>query len=229
MTKTAAYIRSFQQQTTKAIQNLSDLSHKIVPNAGAKAANVLKRRVMTESLKALESEALIEKHHLQRRFPKRLQKAARKGQPAIIHAKLSDFPVIELLRKKGEKSKSTRAVAMALARQARETPGVTIGSRYPRSYPGAFIADGSARIRNPEYNNRLMRTYGIKSPVLRGNVQVMKRTGKPAYPVEVVKVPLARPMKQQLRRQAVLQLRNSAAGVVNQQLVRELERHLKKG
>lgn len=225
---TAAYIRSFQQQTTKAIQNLSNLSHKIVPAAGAKAANVLKRRVLASSLKGIESEALIEKHHLQRRFPKRLQKAARKGEPAVIHAKLSDFPAIELLRKKGERSKSTRAAAMALAKQARSTPGVTIGSRYPRSYPGAFIADGTARVRNPAYNNRLMQQYGIKTPVLRGNVQVMKRTGKPAYPVEVVKIPLARTMRQQLRRQAVFHLRNSAAGVVNQQLLGEFQRQLKR-
>lgn len=184
---------------------------------------------MASSLRAIESEALIEKHHLQRRFPKRLQKAARKGQPAIIHAKLSDFPAIELLRKKGDSSKSIRAVAMTLARQARETPGVTIGSRYPRSYPGAFIADGTARVRNPEYNSYLMKRYGIKTPVLRGNVQVMKRTGKAAYPVEVVKIPLARPMRQALRRQAVFHLRNSAVSVVNQQLLGEFKRQLRRG
>lgn len=225
---TAAYTKLFQQQTRKAIQNLTELSHKIVPTAGAKAANVLKRRVMTESLRAIESDALIEKHHIQRRFPKRLQKAARVGEPAIIHAKLSDFPVIELLRQKGKNSKSTRATAMALARLSRSTPGVTLPGRYPRSYPGAFIADGTARLNNPAYNQRIMQRYGIKSPVLKGNVQVMKRTGKAAYPVEVVKIPLERPMRQHLRRTAVSMLRNESPTIVNQQLLAEFQRYLRK-
>jgi hypothetical protein len=53
----------------------------------------------------------------------------------------------------------------------------------------AFVANGKRRTSDPAYEKRLQKRYSLSSPVLRGNnYQVMRRTGKKAYPVEVVKV-----------------------------------------
>lgn len=216
----------FKGRTLKAVNNLNLLSTKIVPEAGRKAANDLKSRVMRETLKTTETAAQVEKHHIKRYFPKKLQKPARLGQPAIIHAKLADMPAINLFRKEKQSMKDAKPSAMAAGLAGRASSGVTAPGTYARSYPGAFIADGSRRQSNAAYNAMLVRRYGIKPPVLKGNPQIMRRTGKPAYPVEIVKVPLARPLRLSLRQNAVSALKRDSAGFVNRRLLESYRKHL---
>lgn len=152
------------QSIATAVANLERVSSTAVPRATAMAINRVGKRAVSLSVRDTAKQVGVPAKRIRERT--KLHNATATNPMAIIRVRRGAVPLI-------------------LVGTARETKtGVRVGRHF---VAGGFIADGS------KGKGRYQRRRGYSKTQLRSE-QVLRRTGKGRYPLEVVKIPLSEPL-----------------------------------
>lgn len=187
----------------------NDLGDIVAPTVAARTINKVATRIKSQAVPKAAAMASIDPYHIRRKMPYKAQHKARPYNPAgkeprakitIMRGDMSAISLFMAVRKSRAKNNMTVkgklniAAIHAAAKQGQSQRGVTVGKgRYARSIPGAFIQNGGRRARDPAYNDYVTKKLNAGKNVLKGKYyQVLQRKGKKPYPLNVLKIPLAR-------------------------------------
>lgn len=183
--------KEFGKMVEKIHQDYEYLVVKATPLAFKYAFDEITAKARTKTIRYLARTIKVPQWAIRRKLPKKLQRKAninnflRKGKMASKSHILTDgIPLVSLLgtSKKGP-------TVSKLEKLYNSDTGIKVGAHYVAD---GFVADGEKRIKiGSRKYNEYIKKQGGSDPVLKGrNAQVMRRKGKSAYQVEVVKVPM---------------------------------------
>lgn len=187
----------------------NDLGDITAPTVAARTINKIATRITSQAVPKAAKMASVDPYHIRRKMPRKAQHRARPYNPAgkeprakitVMRGEMAAISMFMAVRKSRAKSNMTlkgklnKADIHAARKKGEKTKGVTIGKgRYSRSIPGAFIQSGIKRATDPAFNKKVVSKYGAGKNVLAGkHYQVLARKGSKPYPLEVLKIPLAR-------------------------------------
>jgi hypothetical protein len=178
----------------KMVKDIEDRHHyllnKAIPVAIKQSLDAVASLARTKVIGYVKGKAKVNRWVIARKLPKKLQRKANVRDffktgtmSAKNHILTNGITYASLFgNKKSPKPSNSKMKAIQKRGKGVKAPGQNAEKQ-------AFVADGQRRVSDPAYEKRLKKAYDLSDPVLRGNnYQVMKRTGKKAYPVEVLKV-----------------------------------------
>ena len=221
----------------------NDLGDITAPTVAARTINKVATRIKSQAVPKAASMASVDPYHIRRKMPHKAQHKARPYNPAgkeprakitIMRGDMSAISLFMAVRKSRAKNNMTIkgklnvGAIYAASKKGERQKGVTVGKgRYARSIPGAFIKKGAKRARDPAYNNYVMKKHGAGSNVLKGKYyQVLARKGAKPYPLEVLKIPLAKAVTNAFGKTARDMYR--ADGLAAKLFAHEVKREIKK-
>lgn len=186
------------QSIINAMANLERVSSTAVPKATAMAVNRIGKRAVSLSVRDTAKQVGVPVKRIRERA--KLYSATASNPVAIIRVRRGAVPLI-------------------LVGTAKETKtGVRVGRH---NVAGGFIADGS------KGKGRYQRQRGYGPTQLRSE-QVLRRTGKGRYPLEVVKIPLSEPLTASFNRNTKALLRTDMPKEMRAALSQQLRLVIKK-
>lgn len=187
-----------EQSVANAVANLERVSKTAVPKASAMAVNRVGKRAVSLSVRDTAKQVAVPAKRIRERT--KLYSATASNPVATIRVRRGSIPLI-------------------LVGTAKETKtGVRVGRH---SVVGGFIADGS------KGKGRYQRHRGYGPTQLRSQ-QVLRRTGKGRYPLEVVKIPLSEPLTTNFNRNTKALLRTDMPKEMRAALSQQLRLVIKK-
>jgi hypothetical protein len=221
----------------------NDLGEITAPTVAARTINKVATRITSQAVPKAAKMASVDPYHIRRKMPHKAQHKARPYNPAgkeprakitVMRGDMSAISLFMAVRKSRAKNNMTLkgklnvAAIHSAAKQGKNQKGVTVGKgRYSRSIPGAFIQNGIKRATNPAYNNHVVQNLGAGANVLKGkHYQVLKRKGKKPYPLDVLKIPLAKAVTHAFGKTARDMYR--PGGLASQLFEHEVKREIKK-
>lgn len=185
----------------RAIQNLNSLSRLMVPTAAAQALNRVAGRVITQGSRKVAKEATVGDNH-------------KKGLP------------VKLVRQRSrlKRAKPERLVA-AIRINRGNLPAIKLGAaRVQLSRRKGEKRGRGSVLRIGPY---IFRNAFIQQ-LANGRWQVMRRLGKPRYPIDVVKVPLEIPLTQSFTAISKQLIDSDMPKELSAALKNQLRNHLKR-
>lgn len=176
---------------TKDIEERHEyLLKKAIPIAIKQSLDAVASLARTKVIAYIKGKAKVKRWVVARKLPKKLQRKANVREwsktgnmSAKNHILTNGITYASLF---GSKKNPRPDEAKMKAIKKRNTGVTAPGQKKEKQ---AFVNNGKRRVTDDAYEKSLRKRYNLSSPVLRGNnYQVMKRTGKKAYPLEVLKV-----------------------------------------
>lgn len=166
------------------------LLEQAVPLATKQALDAVTAKGRTRMIKYARVKASVPRWAIAKKLPRKLQRKASlaewkrtKRMSAKSHVLTNGITMVSLFGTR--KNPTPPEEKMKSIQKARS------GVKAPKQQrvKDAFVGKGEKRIRDRSYDNYLREKQNAGPATLRGkNWQVMRRTGKKAYPVEIVKV-----------------------------------------
>ncbi|MCG6268308.1 phage tail protein [Vibrio furnissii] len=191
---------SLDRQIQLAKNRLAAISTQAVPVATSRAINQMGLAIERQTARDVAKEENTPMKVIRARI-RALRKASAKDPRRRIRVRLRDLP----------------AVMLGKPRQNRR--GVTVRRR---RFDGAFVADGSKGF--GKYRRRSGRRRASYQATSLSRQQIFQRTGKERYPLEVVTVPIEKPLTRHFERNVRLIYNTQYAPELAKQLSRELRK-----
>lgn len=190
---------SLDKQIAQAVNRLTAISKKAVPMATARAINKMGTTAERQTAKDVGKAENVPQKIIRQRITA-IKKSSARDLRRRVRLRRFDIP----------------AVLLGKARQTRR--GVSVRQR---RFNGAFLADGSKGFGKyrPSRHRQGGRAYQDTS--LRSQ-QVLQRTGKGRYPLQVVTVPIEKPITEQFERNVTQAYARDLAPELAQQLGKEI-------
>ena len=207
------YEVDFKPEMNKAINNLGMLSDRLVPAASRsstnKMARLIRKNTQTKAASRLRIPVSVLKFHNHKggkgqKKPRFVLLAAKQGKTqAILRMGRTAIPSVRLIAK--PHLQDTRIARI------RKRGYIKAGKHVYSD--GAFVASGVTK-----------HAKGI----LKGRYQIMRRTGKKAYPVEVLKIETKTAITRHAIRETRTQLRSNSGKYLKDALFAQTKKHLLK-
>jgi hypothetical protein len=204
------YEVDFVPEMNKAITNINSLGKKMLPRAARSSTNKMARAITKNTQKKAAAQLKIPttvlKYHEHKAAPGKkkprftLLLSGKKRTEAIIKMGRTAIPVVRLISNPAKQD--TRLKVM------RKRKSIKAGKHV---YPGAFVAAGV--------------TPSSKG-VLKGRYQVMKRTGKSRYPLEVIKLETKTAVTRHAIRETRTELRQNSGKLLAAALLAEAKKEI---
>lgn len=192
---------AFDKNIELLIQTLEKMGKKnAILVATNRGINKIKAKIVSDAVPRAARGANLTNYHIRRKVPANMQHNALPNFPrAKITVRRTDMAAISLFARSsksriGEYKKGdldTSAIDQAINR-GKKNKVLKVGKgKSARSYTNAFISKGKRRETDPKYDEYVTKSLGAGRKVLKNRFyQVLKRVGKNAYPLDVVKIPL---------------------------------------
>lgn len=190
---------SLDKQIATAVSRLSAVSKKAVPVATARAINQMGTGAERQTARDVAKSENIPQKLIRQRITV-LKKSSASDFRRRIRVRRSDVP----------------ASAIGKARQTKR--GVSVRQH---RFAGAFLADGSKGYGKYLKSSRRQGRRAYQDTSL-SRQQVLTRTGKDRYPIEVVTVPIKQPLTEQFERNVTQAYARDLAPALAKQLSNEI-------
>lgn len=192
---------SLERQIQTSIQRLALVSKRAVPVATARAINRMATTAERQTAKDVAKSENMPQKLIRQRITA-IKKSNARDLRRRVRLRRSDIPAILL-----GKSRQTRR-------------GVSVRQR---RFNGAFLADGSKGFGKYRYARHRQGGSSYLNTSLRSQ-QILQRTGKGRYPIQVVTVSIETPITEQFERNVTQAYTRSLPSELAQQLGRELSK-----
>lgn len=206
--------RLFVGDLAKLETLLNVIGTKTVIPAQNRALNRIKRSLSSKAVPIAARTANLSNYHIKRKVPAKFQHNATPKVPrAKITLRRTDMAAISLFARasnsrkgasntyrKGDLDKAAIEKAMLRSRKSKQKTLKVGKGKTARTYRGAFIAQGKRRASDPKYNDYVQKKYGAGRNVLAGKYfHVLKRVGPKPYPLDVISIPIKKPLTNAFR------------------------------
>lgn len=200
-------VDTLQRDIAKLSKKLGNISKTAIPKADAVALNQTANRIKTQVIKTVASENQIQQKYIRKRVYSRIR-ISKDYRQGTITAYRRDVPAISL-------GIATSMVKKAKGRRLISAATRNVKGRFTKR---EFAGNTSIKVGRNTYQNAFVNQA-------RGSWQIMRRLGKKAYPIEVIKVKISDSVDRSLPQFSRNMMKNAYPSLLQYELQRRLKQY----
>ena len=200
-------VDTLQRDIAKLSRKLGNISKTAIPKADAVALNQTANRIKTQVIKTVASENQIQQKYIRKRVYSRIR-ISKDYRQGTITAYRRDVPAISL-------GIATSMVKKAKGRRLISAAGRNVKGRFTKR---EFAGNTAIKVGRNTYQNAFVNRA-------RGSWQIMRRLGKKAYPIEVIKVKISDSVDRCLPQFSRNMMKNAYPSLLQYELQRRLKQY----